>query len=134
MSASVFVDTAFWIALHNPADAHHGSALGVVQDLAGRPLYSSNLVLGEVWTVARNRTSHAGAIAAYELVQNSGAYFIHVGMAAEREAFEWLKTHPERKVSFVDATSFVLMRSMGIEDVATFDDDFAAAGFTVLTA
>jgi predicted nucleic acid-binding protein len=134
MNSSVFVDTAFWIALHNPADAHHDSAVGALQDLASSHLYSSNLVLGEVWTVARNRTSHARAITAFELVQGSGAYFIHVGTGAEREAFDWLKAHPERKVSFVDATSLVLMRSMGIQHAATFDQDFAAAGFKILPA
>jgi predicted nucleic acid-binding protein len=40
--------------------------------------------------------------------------------------------HDEREYSFVDATSFALMRSMRIKRVLAFDGDFAAAGFTEL--
>jgi uncharacterized protein len=50
----------------------------------------------------------------------------------EREALDWLLRHDEREYSYVDATSFALMRSLGIREALAFDGDFAAAGFVEL--
>ena len=44
----------------------------------------------------------------------------------------WLRERDEREYSFVDATSFALMRSLKIREALAFDGDFAAAGFTEL--
>ena len=52
----------------------------------------------------------------------------------ERRAISWLRKRDEREYSFVDATSFVLMRSMRIRDALAFDGDFTAAGFRELRA
>ncbi len=51
---------------------------------------------------------------------------------SEEEALRWLRRHDEREYSFVDATSFVLMRSLRIREAFAFDGDFGAAGFTEL--
>jgi predicted nucleic acid-binding protein len=55
-----------------------------------------------------------------------------IDRALEQEALAWLRRHDERPYSFVDATSFALMRSLGIREALAFDGDFAAAGFTEL--
>jgi predicted nucleic acid-binding protein len=52
----------------------------------------------------------------------------------EDAALAWLRRHDERRYSFVDATSFALMRSMKIKDALAFDADFSAAGFRELRA
>jgi uncharacterized protein len=60
---------------------------------------------------------------------------IHVERVSERleqEALNWLRQHDEREYSFVDATSFALMRSLRINEALAFDGDFAAAGFVEL--
>ena len=48
------------------------------------------------------------------------------------DALRWLRQHDEREYSFVDATSFALMESLGIHEALAFDGDFAAAGFVEL--
>ncbi len=50
----------------------------------------------------------------------------------EVEALRWLRRHDEREYSFVDATSFALMRSLRIKEAFAFDGDFSAAGFVEL--
>ena len=50
----------------------------------------------------------------------------------EAEAWAWLRVHDERPYSFVDATSFALMRKLRIRDALAFDGDFATAGFNEL--
>ena len=57
-----------------------------------------------------------------------------VSEALEREALAWLRRHDERDYSFVDATSFALMRSLRINEALAFDGDFTAAGFVELRA
>jgi uncharacterized protein len=50
----------------------------------------------------------------------------------EAEAWDWLRAHDERSYSFVDATSFALMRKLRIREALAFDGHFAAAGFVEL--
>ncbi len=50
----------------------------------------------------------------------------------EDEAWAWLRVHDERPYSFVDATSFALMRKLRIREALAFDGNFAAAGFVEL--
>ena len=56
------------------------------------------------------------------------------GEPAIAHALRWLRQHDEREYSFVDATSFALMRSLRIREALAFDGDFAAAGFIELRA
>jgi predicted nucleic acid-binding protein len=55
-----------------------------------------------------------------------------VSRGLEDEALRWLRQHEEREYSFVDATSFVVMRSLRIREALAFDGDFAAVGFVEL--
>ena len=56
----------------------------------------------------------------------------HVDADQESAATAWLRVRDEREYSFVDATSFAVMRSHRITDALAFDGDFTAAGFTEL--
>ena len=57
---------------------------------------------------------------------------VHVDHAVEKDAWSWLSRHDERAYSFVDATSFALMRRRRTREVLAFDGDFSAAGFVEL--
>jgi predicted nucleic acid-binding protein len=50
----------------------------------------------------------------------------------EADALRWLRRQDEREYSYVDATSFGLMRALGIDRALAFDGDFSAAGFREL--
>jgi predicted nucleic acid-binding protein len=43
-----------------------------------------------------------------------------------------LRRHDERAYSFVDATSFQVMRDRRLREALAFDQDFASAGFVEL--
>jgi uncharacterized protein len=53
----------------------------------------------------------------------------HVDDGIEDEAWRWLGRHDERSYSFVDATSFALMRRLRLREALAFDGDFSAGGF-----
>lgn len=129
----ILVDTSFWVALRNARDAHHEQALGLLQAHAAQSLLTTNHVRGETWTYLRRRAGHRSAVDFLEALERSPRVrIVRVSEAQEAEALRWLRRHDEREYSFVDATSFVLMRSLRIREALAFDDDFAAAGFTEL--
>ena len=49
--------------------------------------------------------------------------------AIDERAGDWLARHDERSYSYVDATSFEIMRRERIAEALAFDGDFSAAGF-----
>ena len=123
-----FVDSSFWIGLSVPRDRRHHDAVALWRDRV--PLRTSNLVLGETWTWLRRRVGHAGALSFRELVERSPRLSVAlVDESVDRRAWEWLQRHDERTYSYVDATSFEIMRRERISEALAFDGDFSAAGF-----
>ncbi len=124
-----FVDTSYWVALRLRRDANHAAAVRLWSP--GQALLTTNHVVGETWTFLRRRDGHAPAVAFLDAVDASEwLTVVHVGEGIEREARAWLRRHDERTCSFVDATSFVVMRRERIGEALAFDGDFSAAGFT----
>ena len=129
----IFVDTSFWVALRLRRDGRHEEALSLLDDHGSSSLVSSNHVRGETWTFLRTRGGQRDGVAYLEMVERTPRLQIaFVGEELERDALDWLRRHDERPYSFVDATSFALMRSLGIREALAFDGDFAAAGFVEL--
>ncbi len=131
----IFVDTSYWIALMRVQDDRHALAAELFARYRGEPLATSNHVRGELWTFLRRFTGHAPAVAAVDRIDAaSRVELLIVSREDELEAWSWLRRRDERRYSFVDATSFALMRRLAIRDVLAFDEDFAAAGFVELRA
>jgi uncharacterized protein len=131
----IFVDTSFWVALRNARDAHAAEALSLMRHHRQSGLVTSNHIRGETWTHLRRKSGHRSAVDFLDRIAAAANLRVHVvGAEREAEALTWLRRHDEREYSFVDATSFVLMRSLGIDEALAFDGDFAAAGFVELRA
>ncbi|MEO6294495.1 MAG: PIN domain-containing protein [Candidatus Limnocylindria bacterium] len=129
----IFVDTSFWVALRNRRDGHHADARTLFRMNATTPLISTNHVRGETWTFLRRRAGHASAAQFLDFSEEAVRLHVeHVDEATEEEAIGWLRRHDEREYSFVDATSFAMMRRLDVGEAFAFDGDFAAAGFEEL--
>lgn len=129
----IFVDTSFWVAVRNVRDRHHEAAARLLDRHGESGLVTTNHVRGESWTFLRRRRGHHAAASFLAAIEASPRLeVVHVDERQEQEALGWLRRHDEREYSFVDATSFALMRSRGIRAALAFDDDFAAAGFVEL--
>ncbi len=129
----IFVDTSFWVALRNRRDPHHEEAADLLEAHGSVPLVTSNHVLGETWTYLRRKAGHPAAVEFIDAVRSSPrARVVFVTEQLEDEAIRWLRRHDEREYSFVDATSFALMRSLRMRRAMAFDGDFTAAGFVEL--
>lgn len=131
----IFVDSSYWIAEALPRDGHHPAAAALARQHAAANLITSSLILGETWTYVRRKSGYRTAMRWLEIVLAARRTTVHrIDDELESEAWAWLRVHDERPYSFVDATSFALMRKLRITDALAFHGDFAAAGFTELTA
>ncbi len=124
-----FADTSFWIGLQIPRDKRYADASALwVRDRG--PVRTSNLVMGETWTLLRRWAGHHAAEGFLAMIERSRRVsVVMVDEAIDERAWSWLRRHDERPYSYVDATSFEIMRRERINEALAFDGDFAAAGF-----
>lgn len=135
MSRAVFVDTAAWYALADVDDDHHKQAAARMRRLQEErvPLVTSNHVAEETYTLCRVRL---GATVASEFLRRLRrsrlTQRVFVSEAWEVAAEELLFQYDDQDVSYVDATSFVVMRQLGLRGAFTFDRHFRIFGFTLI--
>jgi uncharacterized protein len=115
VAAVKFADTGWWVAWALPGDARHHNALGMLGTLGrSEQVLTSNLVVGETWTFLRRKDSHRTAVTFLDRIDTltrADRLVIHtVTEDQEKAAWEWLRKHDERVYSYVDATSFRVMR------------------------
>jgi len=128
----IFVDTGAWFAAQVVDDAHHRAAAGALRGLLALPvvLVTTNHVVGETYTLLRvTRGYNACRRFLESLDQTKRLERIFVSQDLERRAFAILDRYSDHGFSFVDATSFALMRSERIRHAFAFDSHFSAAGF-----
>lgn len=129
-----FADTGWWIAWSLPDDARHVDALNMLSGV-GRTeqVLTTNMVVGESWTFLRRKYSHRTALSFLDRIdalRGDDRLVVHrVTEDQQIAAWEWLRRHDERVYSFVDSTSFRVMRDRRLREALAFDSDFAAAGF-----
>lgn len=129
-----FADTGWWVAWALPGDGKHEAAIHMLGRLGrNEQVLTTNLVVGESWTFLRRKDSHRSALAfidRVEILKAENRLVVHrVTEEQELSAWEWLRKHDERVYSFVDSTSFCVMRDRRLREALAFDHDFAAAGF-----
>lgn len=131
----IFVDTSFWVALRNRRDRNHEQAKVLLRLHGDASLVTSSQIRGETWTYLRRKVGHGGAVEFLDAIARSPRLqIVWVPQETETEALRWLRRHDEREFSFVDATSFAVMRKRKIREALAFDGDFQAAGFVELRA
>ncbi len=131
---SLFVDSSAWIALRSLRDQHHADADRMFRDALARriPLVTTSLVVAETHRLTLFRAGVQPARRFLELVDASSGVTIHFpGTADHAAARRWLDRMSSRPVTYTDAVSFAVMEATGCGHVLGFDQDFAAAGFTL---
>jgi len=124
---SLFVDTSIWYAAADKSDVNNSRAKAVLS--AGEPLVTTDHVLVETWTLIRHRLGRRAAERFWEGLRSGAAIVEIVGPADLDSAWEMGRSYRDQDFSIVDRTSFAVMRRLGIERVASLDDDFAIYRF-----
>jgi predicted nucleic acid-binding protein len=124
---STFVDTSVWYAAADRSDLGNSRAKAILS--AGEPLLTTDHVLLETWTLLRYRIHRHAAERFWEGLRTGAAAIEPVGTADMEAAWQIGLAYRDQDFSLVDRTSFAVMRRLGIERAASFDDHFAVFRF-----
>ena len=127
-----FVDTAYFLALLNPQDEWHRSAVRLSQRREG-PLLTTVWVLlevGDALATNRNRRWFPQWVdslltsADLEILPASNDWFFR--------GLDLYRRRPDKEWSLTDCISFVVMGERGLTEALTSDRHFEQAGFKAL--
>jgi predicted nucleic acid-binding protein len=124
---SLFVDTSAWYAASDSSDQSNARSRAVLS--SGEVLVTTDHVLAETWTLIRYRIRRSAAERFWEGLRRGVARIELVNAADLETAWQIGQDYEDQDFSFVDRTSFAVMRRLGIERAASFDDDFAVFRF-----
>jgi hypothetical protein len=116
-------------------DPNHAAAQALYRDLArgrhGRPV-TSDYILAEAYTLCRFRGGVGPLRKLAALVRESQTFrVLHVTEAEHEAALDLMLAREDKRWSFTDCTSFVLMESLDIRDAFAFDENFSQAGMSI---
>lgn len=127
---SVLVDTGIIVGFRNPRDDRHGRAVELVDAIrrgVHGDAFTSDYVFGECIGLALARTGRAEVVRAVgELIlplESSQRWIrlLHVSPEEFHRAWALVRKHADARLSFTDWTLVEMVRSRGIDGVASFD-------------
>ena len=129
---SLFIDTGAFVATNLSRDQYHQQSRQAWPQLSDPTfrLYSSDAVFQETMALLHHQAGVESAIRwAEDHFQGNVISWLPVDGQVQKAALPWMKKYADQSVSFVDATSLVLMRQEKIKHVFSFDHHFTSAGF-----
>ena len=131
----LFVDTAGWVAMADGAEPL-GASTRAARDgwLAdGGRLLTTDYIVAETLTVLRARLGLAAAEAWWtQIAASQRLRWEMVDPSRADKARAIFFRFRDKAFSFVDCTSFVVMREVRVAEALTLDDHFRQMGFRVL--
>ena len=129
MTAQVFLDSSFWIALRDPREPLHSRARQVAARLLQQRtrLVFTSFVLAETHAYFSRSPAMRSQILD-DAQQNPALHWEPVSHSDETAAAALLRRHRDKEYSLCDAISFVVMRRLGVSRAAAFDGQFRQIG------
>lgn len=126
---AVLADASFWVGLRNRRDQFHERSREIAKQLLGNktPLVVTPLIFAEAHAFFVRVPAIREQIIR-DFWENAAVHMEDVSHADQRAAVELLRTCDDKEYSFCDACSFVVMKRMGLQRAATFDDHFRQMG------
>jgi uncharacterized protein len=131
----VFVDTGAFVALRNRSEREHEAAREALSALVSErtSLFTSNYVFAETYTALLIRVGRDEAIEwGTRFRVGEAIELVRVEETLEDDAWSILKSHSDKRWSYVDATSFALMEREGTAEAFAFDRHFTQRGLTLV--
>ncbi len=129
----IFIDTSAFYALLDKSDLNYSRAARFFISILEKDLSlcTSNYILVETIALIQHRL---GIKALQAFIENilPLVEILWVDSVTHQQAVEKLLKLKRRKLSLVDITSFVIMRTYRIKQVFCFDKHFREQGFVVL--
>ncbi len=138
MAEFAFVDSSFLVARFNQGDRDHKEAIRFTEEQRADAGDAFRLVLSDyvfdetVTALAIRSKSHALAVSGGRaILESSNLRIVRVEMPVFETAWKLFVRSQDKRWSFTDCTSFVLMQNLGIRKALTFDANFRQAGFAM---
>ena len=131
----LFVDTAGWMACADEADPAHRRALEARDSAlkSGKVLVTTDYVIDETLTLIRLRLTLAAAEEWWTQLEGSSRLrWEWIGVARAEKARDVFFRYRDKRYSFTDCTSFVVMKELKLKEALTTDRHFRQMGFEVL--
>jgi predicted nucleic acid-binding protein len=135
MKNSVFVDTAYLVALTNASDRHHGEAVSLAEAWTKQrqTFLTTDAVLIEYGNFfARSPLRRLAAATVARLRATQGWTVVPMVRDVLARAEARYASHLDKAWSVTDCLSMEVMHDQKLSDVATTDAHFAQAGFRPL--
>jgi predicted nucleic acid-binding protein len=132
---TVFVDTGAWMAMADADDPVHAATRRKRDELlrGGSLFVSSDYVLDETLTLIRMRLGIDAASKWWSQIEGSSRLrWEQIDPMRAEKARRWFFQWKDKRFSFTDCTSFVVMKELHARLVLTTDDNFRQAGFEIV--
>ncbi len=135
--AELFADTSGLGNLADPTQPFHTVAASLYRAARNqnRKVVTTNYVLAELVALLTSplRFSRASIVAFIDDLKTSPyVEVVHMDAPQDDEAWQLLKSRPDKDWSLVDCASFAIMTRRGITEALTADHHFEQAGFVRL--
>lgn len=129
MNRQVFLDASFWIAYRDERQERHSEARQILIEIfRSRPrIVTTFPVLCEI-QAHFSRHPKKRPLVLEDLWNNPIVTLEPVTHQDQEEAISILRTQVDKAFSLCDATSFVIMRKLGLSQVLSFDEHFRQFG------
>ena len=134
-----FVDTSFFVARFNRKDRNHRLASNFLEsqrepDADVLRLVLSDYVFDETVTTLRfqSRRHDVAALAGKAILESKAFDRVSVEASVFEAAWSLFLERPDKRWSFTDCTSFVLMENLDLRKALAFDRNFVEAGFALI--
>ena len=129
MDSRVFLDASFWIAYREPREERSPRAHEILRQLfqARSRFVTTFPVLCEIQAYFSRHAARRLTVLA-DLWQNPIVDFEDVTYRDQQSAISLLRDHRDKSFSLCDASTFVVMRRLGLRRVLTFDHHFRQFG------
>ena len=129
------MDTGFLIGVYSKKDENHDLAIEIREDLKNEintlQLFYSDYIFDELITYLKKKTmgqrlNHSDIIDIGEKIHTSKVFqVLHVSKKTYEKTWELIKEYQDKRWSFTDASSFVLMNTFDIQYFLSFDVHFS---------
>lgn len=127
-----FADTFYLLAMINPRDSAHPSALAAGDSLSGR-LVTTEFILLEVADALAAASEREKFISMLDRIRaNPTIIVVPASSKLLARGLELYRERPDKDWSLTDCISFVVMTQRGITEALTGDHHFRQAGFMPL--
>jgi uncharacterized protein len=132
---TLFLDTAYFVAILNPQDDLHDRAIVVSRSLDDCIFVTSEMILTEILNFFAERGRSPRQLAAnfvLQLRQDPNTRIVPQTSAQFEDGFGLYRSFSDKEWSHTDCVSFRVMQQEGITEALTYDHHFEQAGFKAL--